>query len=491
VSYGRVVLRIPHGALLLSFVSVAAGCSASGGDVVPALQSSSPPTIAVAADPVAADPDAADSMDEVIVVDTSGLPVSVPSMELRIDRSRSQSGYTMFNLVNVLAIAPGGRPGATEPSGILLVIDDQGRIVGHHTAPQFIGDAQLTPSGSIVYSYADAEAHEVDASGRLLRRWVSRTSREEWTDDLGAEDVPVVRVDTDSIHHEVRLLDNGNLLTLSTELRTVPVPEPLCGEDPATYPGTLGLIGDVIVEIAPDGEIVWQVSMLDVLDPAADPVAGRVCGPLLFGRAFPIGVYDEGGTRRVIDWTHGNSVVLDEQRNLVIASMRHLSGTYAFRHRDDTNGPAGELVWSIAPNGTIELAPGVELPSFQHAVDVLDDGALTMYDNGNEREPQVSRARILDVVDGTLTRRWSAASVIDDVELYSFAVGDVDVLANGNVLVTHGFLFGEPGGLAARIEEIVPVGDEGGLHVFDLRISGGDSGWFVYRAERTPVNPFR
>jgi len=69
--------------------------------------------------------------------------------------------------------------------------------------------------------------------------------------------------------------------------------------------------------------------------------------------------------------------------------------------------------------------------------------------------------------------------------LFAGFVGDVDRLANGNVLIVDGGLNGaEPfPELSARIVEVVPAGESGGEIVWGLEVQGGP-GWVVYRAER-------
>ena len=55
------------------------------------------------------------------------------------------------------------------------------------------------------------------------------------------------------------------------------------------------------------------------------------------------------------DWAHGNGIVLDAAGNRVIVSARHIDLLFAFRYEDDADGPSGELLWSIGPDGTLPL----------------------------------------------------------------------------------------------------------------------------------------
>ncbi|MEO1058639.1 MAG: aryl-sulfate sulfotransferase, partial [Actinomycetota bacterium] len=156
----------------------------------------------------------------------------------------------------------------------------------------------------------------------------------------------------------------------------------------------------------------------------------------------------------------------------------------------------------IAPGGALKLWSDcvIEIdgePFFhQHAPQVLDDGSLLVYDNGNDRPggERYSRAVIYDLAidDGPDQSAAPATAVevwehrVDDVDgtpLYAAFLGDADRLANGNVLITHGGI-GQPFGdnQRARIIEIAP--GEGGDIVFDLQFGTGAVGATVYRADR-------
>src|SRR5207302_6423729 len=96
----------------------------------------------------------------------------------------------------------------------------------------------------------------------------------------------------------------------------------------------------------------------------------------------PINFYPDAGYAR--DWSHGNSVVLDETRNALLLSARHLDAIFALRYQEDHTGPAGELLWELGPFGNVELTNG-EWAYHAHAVEVQADGSILLYDNGVNR----------------------------------------------------------------------------------------------------------
>ncbi len=172
-----------------------------------------------------------------------------------------------------------------------------------------------------------------------------------------------------------------------------------------------------MVEVDPDGKVVERWPIYGLLDPVTDVAAQAMCSNP-FPTAVPTWMY---GPESGVDWSHGNAVALDEERNALIVSLRHLNAVLAIRYADDDEGAAGELLWRLGPGGDLELLGG-DWQYHQHAPEVQDDGSLLVYDNGNGRpgttddpaasagEPAYSRAVHYEVDDddGTV-RQWLGA----------------------------------------------------------------------------------
>lgn len=432
-----------------------------------------------------------------IAFSSGPLPEDFPPIELEADASRMAEGLTL------LSLKPWGAPvdgqsvpedSEDQPSGYLAVVDDEGFVVWYHATELGVLDARQV-DGGFMYTYDETVVHEVDLLGRLTNELAGRVATDIAPADLlgrerATEDA--TPMDTDSAHHDAGPQSNGNLLLLSTELRELTGP-PQCDEttDEVTYP----VISDVVAEVAPDsGEIVGEWPLADIYDPFERP-GEELCN---MGAPFaPPNFFYPVEDRR--DWTHGNSVVLDEDRNALIVSLRHLSAVVAIRYQDDDDGPAGELIWELGPDGTLPLEG--EPSYYQHAAEVLDGGEILVYDNGNSRpgaavggegDPPYSRAVIYEVDDASDDEgEWSARQVwehrLDHEEglpVFTAFLGDVDELDNGNVLVTHGAIADDRGVLSARIVEVTRDGDTDDEVVFDLRVGDGTEGWTVYRSER-------
>jgi arylsulfate sulfotransferase len=426
---------------------------------------------------------------------TSGpLPETLPDLEIETDPERMAPGVTLFNLMEW---TESGRLG---PEGVLVALDEEGEIVWYYQSPRGISDVSPTPRGTLLLSANDVVIQEIDMLGNTLRELGTRVATEYVpVNAVGASQTTEATepIAIDSAHHELYELPSGNLLTLSTEVVELDeaTAAQVCPENPST-----AFVGDVVVELTPDGEVVQEWPISAVYDPAVRPGASAC------GEANPVAppnwFYPHVDDTR--DWTHGNAVVLDEEANALLVSLRHLDAVVALRYQDDESGPAGALLWELGPDGTLTLEGDGELSYHQHAVEPHDDGTLLLYDNGNFRpgtesaggdQPDYSRAveYEIDVESGTARQVWEHQDVGPDGNpVYAYFLSDADQLENGNVLITHGGIeHPETGGLYARLVEVVPEGDSGGDVVFDVTVGDGSGGgWTVYRADRLPTLSF-
>ncbi len=436
---------------------------------------------------------------------TGPLPDDFPPVEVVKAGAREETvearspgdGLTLFDL--------GWRPpqgeGHARDHGYLVAVDGRGDIVWYHGAEQSIQDARRTEDGTLLFIYNETGVREVSPTGDLVREWSGTTGLETAPeDDLGRRIVgdDPIRVETDQMHHEVGVLPNGNLITLSREIRSVEYPDAVC-DDEEDFDGTYEVGGDTVVEFDPDtGEVVKEFSLFDVLDPVDNldrTMTYEFCSQYLDS------VYPDRDAR---DWTHANAVVLDEDHNALILSLRHTDSLVALRYTDDADGPAGELLWTLGEDGDFELAGDGEWFFHQHSPEIQPDGSILLYDNGNERpgtsledgdRPPYSRAvrYRLDLDEGSARQVWEHRAGPGEELPYAPYVGDADRTGDDTVLITHGGLLEPPShspvtpGVQAwgRIIEVETSDDE---PLLDIRIKDPDPemGWRAYRAERIP-----
>ena len=423
---------------------------------------------------------------EVVLEHTTGeLPADFPPLSLDVnDADRRQDGVTVFNVMPFSPVPEGSPP---PDAGWIVAVDGDGEVVWYHRMTHQLLDVDTTSRGTFIVSASEINVVEVDLLGRTVKDWAGRIATDgRGTDVQGrslvSEDSQPVEID--SAHHEVTELPNGNTLTLSTELLEISPDDAarLCPENPGT-----NLIGDIVVELDPEGEVVQEWKLSDIYDPVERPGA-ELCLPQL-PIAPPMWFYPEADDVR--DWTHANAIALDEERNELLVSLRHLNAIVALRYHEDDDGPAGELLWELGPDGTIELAEGGEHLSHQHAVELVGDDELLVYDNGNYKgPPPYSRAVLyrLDRAAGTAEQVWEHRDVTPEgTPMFTAFLGDVDMLANGNVLVTHGGAAARPGDLTSLHGRIVEVERESDEVVWDLTVGDRQANaWAIYRAERHP-----
>ncbi|GAA2869005.1 hypothetical protein Acy02nite_40790 [Actinoplanes cyaneus] len=409
------------------------------------------------------------------------LPADLPTVTVRRDPGRATPGLTLFNVRRwhrATKLRP-ARPVelATQPMlGYLIAVDEAGQVVWYHRSELGIEDARQLPGGDLLYNYDYCAARRIDVLGRPVADWAARVATELFPlDELGRPRVPAgsVPLDADTVHHDVTLLPNGNLLFLGTELREA--------VDPALSmcDGTLlyNLIGDVIVEADPaTGRTVREWRLLDMLDPIRRPGGRLRDGGLV---TAPPGRFYRHRRHHPRDWSHANAVVLDADRNALLVSLRHHDAVLAVRYREDAGGPAGSRLWELGREGTFALASGRWF-SHQHAPEVQPDGRILLYDNGvGQREP-VSRAVEYRLEGDRAWQVWSHELRDGDRPVHCSRLGDANRLPGGNVLVTHGNILDDRGRLHARIVEVTP----GGNVVSELRVADEQWGWCVYRAQR-------
>lgn len=404
---------------------------------------------------------------------TGPLPSDLPEMYVVAnDVDRRAPGYVLFD---VTGVPPEDDPDATTWN-YAIALDEEAEVVWYHRAIGGIGDIRQLPSGNFLYLYGHGGAREIDVLGNVLREWDARSTQQ--APDVSADALPVA---TDAMHHEVGMLPNGNLLAIGSRFIEVgPFDEPICGDE-VGFAGSYPLQDDVILEIDSDtGDVVHEWPMGELIDPMSDPER-FICGARVGGIGIELYPDAEG----IRSWTHVNSVVLDEDRNAIVVSARAPNLVMAFRYEDDDEGPSGEVLWTISPEGEAELAPGADPPYQQHAPEIQDDGTILLFDNGNDR-PGVrivdlySRAVVYDVDDSdldnvTVEQLWEFRTTSESGPEYSGAVGDADRLPNGNVLIDAGYA------PPPRIYEVVPNdGPSGGDVVFELMVADPNG---VYRAE--------
>ncbi|MCA9772057.1 MAG: aryl-sulfate sulfotransferase [Myxococcales bacterium] len=394
----------------------------------------------------ATDPGTLDETPEVAVPHTTGSvdPDKFPLMLLTVDPVRMQSGYTFFRASS---------PTASGGFSRLYALDGEGQLVWYDESGAAPEEVFRLANGNLLYNTAGNSVEEIDMFGDTIRT------------------ITNVSMGTDTIHHELTPLPNGNYLTLSTELRTI-------GGYPLGL--TFDVVGDVIVEFTSDGVVVDEWSTFDHLDPYR----------IHFG--WDSETWWSTYHPFVKDWTHGNGVIYDASDDTMIVSLRHQDIVYKL-----TRAHPEQLVWVMGqdePATTGDdawpfltlVGPG-KYPNHQHAPELLPNGHILMYDNANN--VQITRAVEYAIDPGalTMTQEWEWVDPDYTPPLFARFVGDVDLQPNGNVLIFDGGLERQPdltNPISLRISEVTRDTSE---KVFEAWMYAEDLAYVGYRAVRLPT----
>ena len=134
------------------------------------------------------------------------------------------------------------------------------------------------------------------------------------------------------------------------------------------------------------------------------------------------------------DWMHSNAFHFDDEESVIYVSHRHLSRISKIAY------PSGEVIWNMGMEeqyntGSDNICTDLGF-SFQHHIQMLDNGDLLFFDNGN-------LSNIL-LGDSNPTTRIRKIRVIDDSycetvwqydlpqNLHGMGMGSVQLLNNGN-----------------------------------------------------------
>jgi len=427
-----------------------------------------------------------------LVIDTDPLPDDFPPLAVTFSRpEHMEPGVTL------LSVYRWGEQGRDLDFGLLVAVDAAGDVVWYYRAPHSIGVAVPLANGNLLYrASVDGvwSIHvEIDLLGNVVRRWHSRGLA-----DRAATDS--ILIDVDSLHHDMAVLPSGNLVTLSSEVRTF-ADYPTSDDDAGAPRGPREVIGDVIVELEPDGTIVERWPLLDALDPY------RI-GYDSFDMVFWRDTYRALGRRvaEMVDWAHANALSYDARDDTFVVSLRNQDALVKLDRTGSVRWILGPHAGWTAPWRARLLEPQGELewPYHGHGGEVTPDGTILLFDNGKYRatpfdapmpaDESYSRAVEFQVDEPTMSVRQRWAYPPPGAErFYSSFLGDADWLPHtGNVLITDGARVrtmtdtadGQP--LQRRWARVLEVTrDDPAATVFTLVLDDeSPTGWHVYRASR-------
>ena len=310
-------------------------------------------------------------------------------------------------------------------------------------------------------------ANLIDMEGRICHRWYhpdeivygyllpnghllfrSRTARAEGEGpQFGGRSMSLIELDWDGnevwkydspdmyLHHDFERLLNGNTLTLlwtpmSAELSAQVKGGFTADDDPEE------IWGDVVQEITPDGEVIYEWKSWEHLNADED-----IIGPL------------EGRK----EWTHQNALNVTPEGDLLV-SFRQTSTVGI------VDKATGEFRWKWGPGEVYH----------QHHPTWQPNGRVMIFDNGCHRRG-VSRSRIIEVDPETNEIGWEYTGT-PEISFYSYNISSAERQPNGNTLICEG----APG----RIFEVTRAGEIVWEYVSPFYGEGGQTQNSVFRSHR-------
>lgn len=243
--------------------------------------------------------------------------------------------------------------------------------------------------------------------------------------------------------HELRMLPNGHVLLFALDNEIIDMSKVV----PGGYTNA-EVVGYAIQELDEKKNVVFQWRTFDHFN-IAD-------------------AQNVDLTSTWIDYAHCNAIDVDADGNLLL-STRH------FDEITKINRETGDIIWRLGgANNQFRFVNDPVRFNYQHAVRRIENGDITLFDNGDFHVPPYSRAveYAIDTAQMTATLVWQYRNTPD---VLGYAMGYVQRLPNGNTLIGWGA--GNP-----TVTEVSPFGDK----VFEMTF---DEGVYSYRAFRYEWQP--
>jgi arylsulfate sulfotransferase len=306
----------------------------------------------------------------------------------------------------------------------------------------------LLPNGHFLIGDA---LEEVDLAGNIIQKATAAQVEAGWAKQG-------INYTINEFHHDAIPLPNGHWLTLFNMYVE-------CSAIANCNAGQVNILGDGIVELAPQGDgtflPVWTWSTFDHLDINRAP------------QGYP-------------DWTHSNALVYSSDDGNLLLSIRSQSWIIKIDYENGSGD--GHILWHLGYQGDFTLEGGTDPydwfymqhgPSFTTS-NTTGQFGLAVMDNGNDR-PIIHGATC---INPTCTYSRGVTLQLDETAMtatlltayapseYSFWGGNAEQLANGNLEAD--FNAGSPAGFSDIFE-----------------VTSGGSPQPVWKMETSNANAYR
>ncbi len=360
--------------------------------------------------------------------------------------------------------------GLVQNGGFPIATDLSGNVIWYYAAfddPSQVGSllTRVVPGGTILVIADGVNSansttqqqilREIDLAGNALRE-TNATRIQEQLVAMGRQSSCTMGSSIctfGAFHHEAIRLPNGHTMAFGDVEQIFPA-----GTQGSTAP--VDIIGDIIVELDQNFQVVWSWSTFDhdggapQLDINRPAVLGETCVP------------GQGGCPPMFlapianDWLHGNSLQYRTTDHNLIMSLRHQDWVIKIDYRDGQG--TGNILWRLGNQG--DFTPNSTDPwpwfSHQHDAGFETNGVFTVFDDGNTRVAQnpgvteFSRGQAYNIDE---THMIANPVLNASLGVYSFALGSAQLLSNGNYHFLPGINNGTSGTFSQSIE-VLPNG---------------------------------
>ena len=312
----------------------------------------------------------------------------------------------------------------------------------------------------------------VDSSRQILREFdlAGTTLRETNAARVAEQLVAMGRRPITAFHHDARRMPDGKILALAATEQIL---------TDVQGPGPVDVIGDMILVLDANLQVVWAWDAFDHLDPRRLAALGESCAR---GGGGCAPFYAAG---HASDWLHGNSVQLTPDGN-ILYSARHQDWLIKIDYRNGDG--SGDVLWRLGKDGDFRIASNDPYPWFSHQHDAQflpnDNSTLMLFDNGNTRHTVDANAHSRgQVIQLDETNRVARLVLNADLGAFSIALGSAQLLPNGNYSFDVGWILGDPGQPATSQSLEV---DPSGAIVYNLQVATQEYRTFRMRDLYTP-----
>ena len=302
---------------------------------------------------------------DTIFFETPRLPYTIPRLNIMIDSGNVFDGYILVRKVE----APAQQ----------LLINHQGEIVWYHQFDTALSRFfSWTEEGTILSLHDEDKIVEFDLAGNILN---SLEYGEKGFDRL--------------LHHEIIKNDNHEILSLTRNMQVFDLREFDGIENDTIY-------GDGILVMDKEGNKIWEWDMYQFENP----------------------LEDENINSMKKDWSHGNSLAIDQDGHYLI-SFRNFHQVWKIHSQN------GEILWKIGMGGDFTLQDD-EFFYSQHTAFNNRFNELMIFDNGGP-DRMLSRAITFDI-DGKGKYHPGRIRITLPGELYTFKEGSAYFVEENKLL---------------------------------------------------------